>query len=212
MDNLIDLIVHTDDVLLALVAENVNKAYFLLFLIIMLETGLIFFPFLPGDGLLFSAGVIAASTEMEVAVLLPLLVIAAITGNLVNFYVGSSLGGVLRTSNNAILRKFLDKYLPRAETYYQKHGNRAVIIGRFFPVIRTYIPFVAGLAKMEPKLFVNYTVIGAVLWISLFLLTGFFLGEIQWVKDNYGLVFLFLIAITLIPFLWALIRKSILGG
>lgn len=210
MNELIELILHTDDALLALVAENVNKAYFVLFLIIMLETGLIFFPFLPGDGLIFSAGVIAATTDLEVTVLLPLLIIAAISGNLLNYYVGNSLGAGLRTSKSSIVQKLLAKYLPTAENYYQRHGSRAVILGRFFPIIRTYIPFVAGLVKMERQLFVKNTIIGAILWISLFLLAGFFLGEIHWVKNNYGLIFVFLIAITLIPFLWKLFRNILL--
>src|SRR5680860_457001 len=210
MNELIDLILHTDDALLALVAENVNKAYFVLFLIIMLETGLIFFPFLPGDGLLFSTGVIAATTELGVTVLLPLLIIAAISGNLLNYYVGNSLGARLKTSKSSIVQKLFAKYLPTAENYYQRHGSRAVILGRFFPIIRTYIPFVAGLVKMERQLFVKNTIIGAILWISLFILAGFFLGEIHWVKNNYGLIFVFLIAITLIPFLWKLFRDILL--
>jgi membrane-associated protein len=210
MNDLIELILHTDDALLALVAENLYKAYFVLFMIILLETGLIFFPFLPGDGLLFSAGVIASTTELDVFVLLPLLILAAIIGNLINYFVGSSIGMRLRTSKNSIVQKFLCKYLPKAENYYQKHGNQAVIIGRFFPVIRTYIPFVAGLAKMERKLFLKYTLIGAIVWISLFLFVGFLLGEIPWVKNNYGLIFLFLIAITSIPFLWTLFRTIFL--
>src|SRR5680860_344178 len=167
MNELIDLILHTDDALLALVAENVNKAYFVLFLIIMLETGLIFFPFLPGDGLLFSTGVIAATTELEVTVLLPLLIIAAISGNLLNYYVGNSLGARLKTSKSSIVQKLFAKYLPTAENYYQRHGSRAEILGRFFPIIRTYIPFVAGLVKMERQLFVKNTIIGAIMWLSL---------------------------------------------
>ena len=210
MNELVELILHTDDALLALVAENVNKAYFVLFMIIMLETGLIFFPFLPGDGLLFSAGVITATTQLDITVLMPLLIIAAITGNLLNYYLGTSLGAGLRTSKNSIVQKFLGKYLPTAENYYQKHGSQAVIIGRFFPIIRTYIPFVAGLAKMEQKLFLKNTIIGAILWISVFLLTGFFLGEIAWVKNNYGLIFLILIAISFMPFVWALFRRIVL--
>lgn len=210
MNDLIELILHTDDALLALVAENVNKSYFVLFIIIMLETGMIFFPFLPGDGLLFSTGVIAATTELEVMVLLPLLIIAAISGNLLNYYVGTSLGTGLRTSKNSIIQRLLAKYLPKAENYYHKHGSQAVIIGRFFPIIRTYIPFVAGLAKMERKLFVKNTILGAILWISLFLLTGFFLGEIVWVKNNYGLIFLMLIGISLLPIVWAMFRRIFL--
>lgn len=211
MNELIDLILHTDDALLALVADNINKAYFILFIIILLETGLLFFPFLPGDGLLFSAGVITATTELELLVLLPLLIIAAIAGNLMNYYMGGFLGIGIRTSKNYIVQRIMRTYLPPAEIYYQKHGSQAVIIGRFFPIIRTYIPFVAGLAMMDKKLFLKNTVIGAVLWITLFLVTGFFLGEIPWVKDNYGLIFITLIVITLIPFFWALFLKLVKG-
>lgn len=211
MNELIDLILHTDDALLALVADNINKAYFILFIIVLLETGLLFFPFLPGDGLLFSAGVITATTELELLVLLPLLIIAAIAGNLMNYYTGGFLGIGLRTSKNYIVQRIMRAYLPSAEMYYQKHGSQAVIIGRFFPIIRTYIPFVAGLAMMDKKLFLKNTVIGAVLWITLFLVTGFFLGEIPWVKDNYGLIFITLIVITLIPFFWALVSKLVKG-
>ncbi len=210
MNELIELILHTDDALLALVAENASKAYLVLFMIILLETGLIFFPFLPGDGLLFSAGVIAATTELEITVLLPLLILAGITGNLINYQVGASLGKELRISKNPIIQKILGKYLPKAEDYYEKHGNKAIILGRFFPIIRTYVPFVAGLVKTEKKLFLKNTIVGAILWISLFLLPGFFLGEIEWVKNNYGLIFLLLIAITLIPFLWKVFRNIVL--
>jgi membrane-associated protein len=207
MKEIIELILNTDDALLALVTENVNKAYFVLFVIIMLETGLILFPFLPGDGLLFSAGVITATTELDISILLPLLIIAAIAGNLLNYTVGSYMGAGIRTSNNYIIRKFLVKRLPKAESYYEKHGSRAVIIGRFFPIIRTYIPFVAGIAQMNRKLFIKNTAIGGVLWISSFLSLGFFLGEIEWVKNNYGLIFLFLILISVIPFVLVILRN-----
>ncbi len=209
MDKLLDLILHTDDALLALVAENVTKAYFVIFMVIMLETGLIFFPFLPGDGLLFSAGVISATTELDINVLLIILVIAAILGNLINYNVGHFLGTRLRSSNNYFVKRFLIKHLPKTVTYYKKHGNRAIILGRFFPIIRTYVPFVAGLVKMESILFLKYTTIGAVLWISSFLLAGFYLGEIVWVKNNYGLIFLMLVIITLIPFFSTVLRNLI---
>lgn len=209
MNELIDLILHTDDALLALASDNLNRAYFVLFMIIMLETGLILFPFLPGDGLLFSAGVIIASTELELFVILPLLIIAAITGNLMNYHIGNSLGIKLRTSKNSLIQKIMVKYLPKAEIYYEKHGSQAIVIGRFFPIIRTYIPFVAGMAHMEYKVFVKNTIVGAFLWISIFLLAGFFLGELKWVRNNYGLIFIMLIAISFMPVIWALFLKTV---
>ncbi len=209
MNEIIELIIHTDDLLLSLVSDNVIKAYIVLFLIIMLETGIILFPFLPGDGLLFSAGVIAAATNLNILVLLPLLIVAAITGNTLNYFIGNLLGTGLRQSGNRYVKKCL-KPLERTEVYYLKHGNRAIVIGRFFPIIRTFIPFLAGVVKMPFQLFFKYTVIGAVLWITLFLLLGYFLGEIPWVKNNYGLLFLCLIAITLLPFIITLIKRIVI--
>ncbi|MET7030634.1 VTT domain-containing protein [Sediminicola luteus] len=207
MDQLIDFILHTDDALISLVAENIYKAYFILFLIIMLETGLIVFPFLPGDGLLFSAGVVAASTDMNVWVLLVLLIIAAITGNIINYYVGLTLGAGLKQSNNYIIKNYLMAHVPKAEEFYAKHGGRAIIIGRFFPMVRTYIPFLAGIVRMERPIFMKYTVSGAIIWIMLFLLTGFFVGEIPWVKNNYGLIFVSLAIVTVLPLLFSVIMK-----
>jgi len=209
IDRLFEIIMHTDDALLALVAENVNKAYLFLFLLILLETGLIFFPFLPGDGLLFSAGVVAASTNMDIWLLVILLIIAAILGNFTNFYVGKFLGYELRKSNNYYIKNHLMKYMSQAEGFYKKHGGGAIIIGRFFPIIRTYIPFLAGVVKMQPKVFIKNTVIGAVLWVTLFSLTGYFVGEIEWVKNNYGLIFLGLIVITILPFFFTLVKRIV---
>lgn len=208
MDKLIDIILHTDDVLLTLVAENIYKAYFILFLIIMLETGLIVFPFLPGDGLLFSAGVVASSTDLNVWVLVLILIAAAVIGNMINYAVGSSLGAKLKRSNHYFIRNYLMNHLPQAEEFYVKYGGKAIILGRFFPVIRTYIPFVAGIVKMEKAVFVRNTLVGAICWIGFFLLTGYYVGEVSWVKNNYGVIFIGLIILTLIPLVVAVIRKK----
>ncbi|RIA09534.1 membrane-associated protein [Flavobacteriaceae bacterium MAR_2010_72] len=207
MDNLIEIILHTDDALLAIVSNNILIAYLLLFIIILLETGLIVFPFLPGDGLLFSAGVVAASTNLNVWILLVILIIAAILGNIINYAVGNLIGQKIIESNTYFAKKFLIKHLPETQKFYDKNGGKAIILGRFFPIIRTFIPFFAGIVKMEKTLFIRYTIIGAISWISLFLLVGFFVGEIVWVKNNYGLIFLFLIIISLLPLLVSIIRK-----
>ena len=206
MEKILEIILHTDDALLSLVAENVNKTYLILFLLIMLETGLIIFPFLPGDGLLFSAGVVAASTDIDLRLLVVLLIVAAILGNLINYNFGKFLGFEFRKSKNYFIQNRLMKYMPQAEEFYKKHGGRAIIIGRFFPIIRTYIPFLAGIVKMSHKVFITNTIIGAVSWILLFSLTGFFVGEITWVKNNYGFIFLLLLLVTAIPFLYAFIK------
>lgn len=209
MNELIDIILHTDDALLALVSDNIVKAYMVLFIIIMLETGVILFPFLPGDGLLFSAGVITATTELNLYTLLPLLILSAILGNTINYRTGVLFGGSLHKSRNYFISTSLAKHLPTAEAFYSKYGGGAIILGRFFPVIRTYLPFVAGLVRMEKALFMKNTIIGAIIWVSLFLCMGNLFGEIPWVKNNYGLIFLFLILITLIPLLLALLRRTV---
>lgn len=207
LDKLIEIIVHTDDALLAIVSENILLAYTLLFLIIMLETGFIVFPFLPGDGLLFSAGVVAASTDLNVWILLITLMIAAILGNMANYYMGNLLGDKFKQSDNYFVKNWLIKHLPKAQEFYDKHGEKAIIFGRFLPIVRTYIPFLAGVVKMEKQLFIKNTIFGAVAWISIFLLLGFFVGEIVWVKNNYGLIFIGLIIITLLPLLFSLLKK-----
>lgn len=209
MNELIELILHTDDVLLTIVGENILNAYLLLFFIILLETGLIVFPFLPGDGLLFSAGVVAASTDLNVWILLILLIIAAILGNIINYSVGTLLGNKINQSDNYFIKKYIIKHIQRTQEFYDKYGGNAIILGRFFPIIRTYIPFFAGFVKMKRKLFIKNTIIGAIIWVSLFLLVGFFVGEIEWIKNNYGLIFICLIFITLTPFLFLLIKKMI---
>ena len=207
MDRLIEIILHTDDALLGFVAENILLAYILLFMIILLETGLIFFPFLPGDALLFSAGVVAASTDLNVWILLVVLIIAAVLGNIMNYSGGKVLGNKIRHSENYFVKKYIINYLPQTKEFYDKHGGNAIIFSRFFPIIRTYIPFFAGIVKVEKKLFLEKTIVGAISWISLFLLLGFFVGEIEWVKNNYGLIFLCLILITLIALLFSIIKN-----
>ena len=208
MNELIEIVLHTDEAITAIVARNVIEAYLVLFLIIFAETGFIFFPFLPGDGLLFSAGVIAASTEMSIIILVPILIIAAITGNLTNYVVGRFFGKGLEQSRSRFVQNHLIKYLVRTRHFYEKHGEKSIIIGRFFPVIRTYIPFFAGLSGFNFRNFSLFTTAGALLWVPLFSLTGFFLGELPWVKENYLIIFGGLIIVTLIPFVYNVIKLT----
>jgi membrane-associated protein len=206
MNELIDLVLHTDEMLMRIVAANVTEAYIILFLIIFSETGLLIFPFLPGDGLLFSAGVISASTSLNILWLVPILILAAITGNLVNYLVGSYFGIKIERSTNSFIRKYLLKYIHRTREFYDKYGVKSIVVGRFFPVIRTYIPFFAGLSGFKYSLFFSYTVIGSILWVPLFTLTGYFIGENTWVKNNYLIIFLGLIIVTLMPFFYNVIK------
>ena len=206
MNELFELVLHTDQVIMRIVADNVIEAYVILFLIIFSETGFLFFPFLPGDGLLFSAGVISASTALNIVWLVPILILAAILGNLTNYFVGSFFGVNLEKSQNHFVRKYLIKYIHQTRHFYDKYGAKSIVVGRFFPVIRTYIPFFAGLSGFKYALFLIYTIVGSILWVPLFTLAGYFIGENPWVKENYLLIFLGLIVVTLLPFFYNFFR------
>ena len=200
MNQIYELLFHTNQVLYSMVSQNVFEAYIVLFLIIFLETGLIVFPFLPGDGLLFSAGVIAASSKLNILLLVPILIMAAIAGNYFNYEIGKMIGNKIEHTHNRFVQKYLVKSIIQTRKFYEKYGKRSIIIGRFFPVIRTYIPFLAGTVKFDYPEFGRYTMIGSMMWVSFFTFTGYFLGGITWVHDNFELIFLGLIIVTLIPF------------
>ena len=208
MNELLEIVLHTDEALMRIVAENVVEAYVILFLIIYCETGRLFLPFLPGDGLLFSAGVISASTALNIVWLVPILILAAILGNLTNYFVGSFFGKNLEKSENHFVRKYLMKYIIRTRIFYEKYGAKSIVIGRFFPVIRTYIPFFAGLSGFKYDQFLLYTIIGSIIWVPFFSVTGYIIGENTWVKNNYGIIFLGLIIVTLIPFFYNVLKLA----
>lgn len=200
--DLLELIMQTDEFLTRQVAANIILAYVLIFVIIFAESGIILCPFLPGDGFLFSVGVIAASTDLNFYIVVPICIIAAILGYLINYYLGEAIGNRLLKKNYYWFRRFYQQ----THRFMEIRGSNAVILSRFFPIVRTYFPFVAGMADMEYRKFVRYTVVGAVLWVLIFTLTGFMVGEIPWVQQNYGLIFLGLVILTLIPLVYSSIR------
>lgn len=206
MNEIYEILFHTNEAIYNIVSNNVYEAYFVLFLVIFLETGLIVFPFLPGDGLLFSAGVIAASSEMNILLLVPILILAAIFGNHFNYGIGQLIGKKIERSKNKLVQKYLVRSINVTREFYHKHGKKSIILGRFFPVIRTYIPFLAGTVKFDFPIFGIYTIIGSVIWVSFFTLAGYFLAEFTWIKDNFELIFLGLIVVTLIPFFFVAIK------
>jgi membrane-associated protein len=208
MNELFEIVLHTDDYLMRIVAENVIEAYIFLFIIIFLETGTIFFPFLPGDGLLLIAGVISRSTSLNIVWLIPILILAAVLGNLSNYIVGSYFGNKLEKSQNRFVQRYLLKYIIQTRHFYDKYGAKSVVIGRFFPVIRTYIPFFAGLSGFKYHLFLIFTIIGSALWVPFFTLIGYIFGNNIWVKNNFLLLFLGLIIVTLIPFFYNVIKLA----
>ena len=197
MAALIDLVLHLDVHLLKLVAEYGVWIYAILFAIIFCETGLVVTPILPGDSLLFVAGAVAAAGEMNVHLLFVLLGAAAFLGNSTNYAIGRWMGRHFFTDRGS--RWLNPKHLERAHGFYERYGGQAVVISRFMPIVRTYIPFVAGLAAMTPARFSLYNVAGAVLWVGGLLYAGYFFGNIPWIKGNLTAIILGIVVLSLVP-------------
>jgi membrane-associated protein len=207
--NLLDLVLHLDVHLLKLVQDYGVWAYAILFAIVFSETGFVVTPFLPGDSLLFVAGAIAAGGALDVHVLFLLLALAAIAGNTVNYEIGRWLGPRIFRAGAS---RWLDpRHLERAHAFYERHGGKAVVIARFLPIVRTYIPFVAGMARMRRPAYLAYTVAGGALWAGALCYAGYFFGNIPWVKGNLTLLIVGIIVVSLLPLAAAYVRSRMKG-
>jgi membrane-associated protein len=194
-----DFIVHLDRHLALLVQNYGAWIYAILFLIVFCETGLVVTPFLPGDSLLFVAGALAATGGMNVHLVVVLLITAAVLGDATNYAIGAWMGPRLFKNDDA---RFLKKsHLEKAHAFYEKWGGAAIILARFAPFLRTYVPFVAGMSRMTYAKFALYNVIGGVLWVSSLTYLGYFFGNIPWVKTNQGFMVIGIVIISLIPVL-----------
>ena len=192
----LDLFLHLDTHLTALIAQFGVLTYVILAVTIFCETGLVFTPFLPGDSLLFAAGAFAARGSFDPVVLTLLLGTAAILGDTCNYWLGGLLGRRVFKEH----RRFLSmEHLRATEEFYRKHGGKAVIFARFLPMFRTIAPFVAGIAKMEYRKFLLYNVVGGVVWVLLFVWGGYFFGTIPFVEEHFSLVILAIIVLSLLP-------------
>ncbi len=196
---LIDLILHLDKYLAILIQDYGVWIYLVLFLIIFCETGLVVTPFLPGDSLLFIAGSLAALGGMNVHVLVALLFVAAVLGNLSNYAIGRFFGKRYFIDQNS--RWLNPRYLEKTHAFYEKWGGPAVIVARFVPFLRTYVPFVAGLGAMSKSTFTTYTLVGAALWVGSLVYLGYFFGNVPIIKQNQGLLVIGIIVLSLIPVL-----------
>ncbi len=196
LPRLIDLFLHLDHHLGQLISQYGTWTHLILFLIVFCETGLVVTPFLPGDSLLFAAGTFAALGALDLWLLVLLLIIAAIAGDTVNYWIGAYIGPRAFGGDIRFLRK---EYLDRTHAFYEKHGGKTIILARFVPIIRTFAPFVAGVGAMSYPKFIVYNVVGAVLWVGLFVLGGYFFGNIAVVRENFTLVILAIIAISVLP-------------
>jgi membrane-associated protein len=179
--------------------------YVLLFVVIFAETGLVVFPFLPGDSILFIAGTIAAAAEMNAHLLVIVLTVAAILGDSLNYAVGNYIGP--RVFDKPDSRWFRQEYLRQTQAFYDKYGGVAIIIGRFIPIFRTFAPFLAGVAGMTYRKFLSYNVVGGVLWISSLVYAGYLFGNIPWVKQNLTLIVLGIVIVSLMPAVITFLRE-----
>ena len=200
-----DLLLHLDKTLVDVVHNYGTWTYLVLFLIVFTETGIIVFPFLPGDSLLFAAGALAARPEtgLNVWIIIPLLIAAAFIGDNVNYAVGDYLGPrVFREDFKFLNRKYLDQ----TQAFYAKHGGKTIIMARFVPIVRTFAPFVAGIGTMTYRYFASYSIAGAVLWVVVLTLAGYLFGNIEVVQKNFELVILGIIALSVLPPLWSFVK------
>lgn len=222
--HVIDVFRHLDQYLGDLVVQYGAWIYAILFLVIFCETGLVVTPFLPGDSLLFAAGAIAASTAgatttsgaaagLDMVVMLPLLIVAAILGDAVNFAIGSRVGpGILEKEKIPFIKR---SHLEQTQRFYEKHGSKTIVLARFVPIVRTFAPFVAGIGKMRYRTFALFNVVGAFAWVMVCAGAGYFFGNIPIVKKNFELVVLGIIGVSVLPIaieLWKGWRAGKIGA
>ena len=195
--SLIDFILHIDRHLIELAQTYGLWIYAILFLIVFCETGLVVTPFLPGDSLLFAAGAVAALGGMNVHMAAALLLAAAVIGDAANFAIGKYFGEKLFAKPDS--RVFKREYLDKTHAFYEKYGGKTIILARFVPIVRTFAPFVAGMGNMHYGRFIRYNIIGALMWVGLLTYAGYFFGELPVVKNNFGLVVIGIIAVSVLP-------------
>ena len=202
MTELLDLLLHVDQYLLKLVTDYGGWIHVILFLIVFAETGLVVTPFLPGDSLLFAAGALAATGALDGRLAATLLVVAAVAGDAVNYAVGRNVGTRiihLARTNPRWGRWINPVYVERAHAFFAKHGGKAIVMGRFMPIVRTFVPFVAGVAEMSYPAFALYNVVGAFAWVGICFGGGYLFGNVPIVRDNFSLVALGIVAVSILP-------------
>jgi membrane-associated protein len=203
----IDVVLHLDKHLTELVANYHIWVYLILFLIIFCETGLVVTPFLPGDSLLFAVGALAAVDQtgtLDATWVWILLTFAAVLGNEVNFRIGRAIGP--RAFSGGV-RWLKQDYLVRTQRFYEKHGGKTIILSRFIPIIRTFAPFVAGVGQMQRRRFAAYNVAGGFAWVTIFTWGGYLFGNVPVVKENFGLVTIGIVVVSVLPVVWGLLSK-----
>lgn len=183
--------------------------YAIIATIIFVETGLIVMPLLPGDSLLFAVGLLASSTgKLDIQIIIPLLIGAALLGDNVNHFIGKHFGNFVKSKQQILF--FKREYITQTEEFYEKHGGKAVIIARFIPIVRTIAPFVAGAGSMKYTKYITFCIIGATLWVTSISLVGYFLGSNEWVKHNFEKIVLGIVFVSIMPMIWQFARIKLL--
>ena len=200
---MVDLFLHLDAHLADAIAQYGPWTYTILFAIVFCETGLVVTPFLPGDSLLFAAGTLAGIGSLDVGLLFVLLSAAAIIGDTVNYWLGAYIGPKAFSGNYRFLKK---EHLQRTHRFYEKHGGKTIILARFVPIIRTFAPFVAGVGAMNYPKFIVYNVAGGIAWVAIFLFAGYFLGQIEAVKEHFSLAVVAIIFVSVLPIVYEVWR------
>jgi membrane-associated protein len=207
---LLELLLHADKTLIDLVATYGTAVYAILFLIVFAETGFVVTPFLPGDSLLFATGALCATGALSTPVALAVLATAAFTGNAVNYTVGRIIGPKVfsATDHSGISHKLLNReHLQRAHAFFEEYGGKAVILGRFVPIVRTFVPFVAGAAQMRSHSFGIYNLVGAAGWVGICVGAGLLFGNVPIVKQNFSLVTIGIVLVSLLPMVVEYVRR-----
>lgn len=206
---LIDFILHIDEHLIEIVNDYQTWTYLILFLIIFVETGVVVMPFLPGDSLLFAAGMLASQpNELNVWLLILLLLVAAIAGDSLNYSIGQRFG--MRVTRVRLFGKQVvkDEHIQKTHSFYEKYGSKTIVIARFVPIVRTLAPFVGGIGKMHYGTFLTYNVVGAILWVVGITLAGYFLGNIPIIRDNFSTVVLIIIFLSIVPIIYEVVKEK----
>ncbi len=209
---LIDLFLHLDKHLSQIIQNYGVWTYLLLFLVIFMETGFVVTPFLPGDSLLFAAGTFASpalGSSLNIFLLWALLCTAAILGDTINYWIGHFVGPKAFSGEVRFLKV---EYLDRTHEFYEKHGGKTIIIARFIPIIRTFAPFVAGIGAMNYGRFITYNVVGGVVWVTIFTFGGYYFGNLPFVKENFSLVVIAIIFISVVPMIFEFIKQRTSGA
>ncbi|AKA67755.1 DedA family protein [Clostridium scatologenes] len=206
IETFINLILYSDKYLNVITQNYGGWTYVIIFLIIFCETGLVITPFLPGDSILFATGALASIGSLKISILFMLLCMAAVIGDTVNYYIGQKVGKKILEKKDV---KYINKeYLKKANSFYEKHGPMAIVLGRFIPIIRTFVPFVAGIGEMSYLKFTIYNMLGGLLWVTLFLGGGYFFGNLPFIKQHFSYVVIAIIVISIIPAIAVFIKEK----